>query len=169
MSSASGRSCAQNHSAICLQKALITAGMTCKDWGMSGRIHSQWHCSAASQSLHTTHPSKKCHPLWSLQHSPNPLPFDHYSSNTQQSCQRQYPTSFSLCQSFLPSLWLFACPLVRRNQPVSPLWADMAACSPLCRPVATTKQAFQSYWGALALWHLESGYPAECYQEGNSD
>lgn len=56
------------------KKALITAGMTCKDWGMSGRIHSQWHCSAASQSLHTSHPSKKCHPLWSPQHSPKSTP-----------------------------------------------------------------------------------------------
>lgn len=49
--------------------------------------NSQWHCSVVSQSLHRTQPSKKCHPLWSLQHSPNPLPFDHYSSNTQQSFQ----------------------------------------------------------------------------------
>lgn len=83
--------------------------------------------------------------------------------------KRRYRTSFSLCQSLLPSLWLSACPLVRRNQPVSPLWADMAACSPLRRPVAATKQAIWSYWGVLAMWHLESGHPAESYQEGNSD
>lgn len=123
------------------KKALITVGMTCKDWGMSGRIHSQWHCSAASQSLHTTHPSKKCHPLWSLQHNPNPLPFDHYSSNTQQSHTSRYRTSFSHSLSILLSLWLSACPLVRRNQPVSPLWADMAASPPLRRPVEATKHA----------------------------
>lgn len=75
---------------------------------MSGRIHSQWHCSAASQSLHTTHPSKKCHPLWSLQHSPNPLPFDHYSSNTQQSLQAPIlDVLFSL--SVPPSISLIVC------------------------------------------------------------
>lgn len=58
-----------------------------------------------------------------------------------KAAERRYRTSFSLCQSLLPSLWLSACPLVRRNQPVSPLWADMAACPPLRRPVAATKQA----------------------------
>lgn len=85
-SSAVGRSRAHNHPAICFQRALITAGMTCKGRGMSGRIHSQWHCSAASHSLHTSRPSKKCHPLWSPQHSsPNPLPFDQRSSDAQQS------------------------------------------------------------------------------------
>lgn len=82
--------------------------MTCKDWGMSGRIHSQWHSSAASQSLHTIHPSKKCHPLWSLQHTPNPLPFDHYSSNTQQSPENRYRTSF-FSQSVPPSISLIVC------------------------------------------------------------
>lgn len=82
--------------------------MTCKDWGMSGRIHSQWHCSAASQSLHTTHPSKKCHPLWSLQHPPNPLPFDHNSSNTQQSLRALISdVLFSL--SVPPSISLIVC------------------------------------------------------------
>lgn len=88
-----------------------------------------------------THPSKKCHPLWSLQHNPNPLPFDHYSSNTQQSHTSQYRTSFSHSLSILLSLWLSACPLVRRNQPVSPLWADMAASPLLRRPVEATKHA----------------------------
>lgn len=58
-----------------------------------------------------------------------------------KAAERRYRTSFSLCQSLLLSLWLSACPLVRRNQPVSPLWADMAACPPLRRPVAATKQA----------------------------
>lgn len=86
-----------------------------------------------------------------------------------KAAERRYRTSFSLCQSLLPSLWLSACPLVRRNQPVSPLWADMAACPPLRGPVAATKPAIWSYWGAPAMWHLESGHPAESYQEGNSD
>ena len=55
--------------------------------------------------------------------------------------ERWYRTSFSFYLSLLPSLWLSACPLVRRNQPVSPLWADMAACPPLRRPVVATKLA----------------------------
>ncbi len=58
-----------------------------------------------------------------------------------KAAKRRYRTSFPLCQSLLPSLWLSACPLVRRNQPMSPLWADMAACPPLRRPVTVTKTA----------------------------
>lgn len=152
--------------------------MTCKDCGMSEKIHSQWHCSAASQSLHTTHPSKKCHPLWPLQHTPNPLPFDHYSSKTQQSHKSKYRTSLSLSLSLLLSLWLSACPLVRRIQPVPPLWADMADCPPLRRPVAATKQVIWSDRGALlfGIWSLatqlrgaKQGILTKCHLCGQSD
>lgn len=99
----------RNHRAICLCDALIPAGMTCKDWGMSGRIHSQWHCSAASQSLHTTHPSKKCHPLWSLQRSRIPLPLRSLQlKRTTKPLKGRYRTRFFFL-TVPPSVSLIVC------------------------------------------------------------
>lgn len=63
------------------------------------------------------------------------------TAQTHNKATRQYRTSFSHSLSILLSLWLSACPLVRRNQPVSPLWADMAASPLLRRPVEATKHA----------------------------
>lgn len=125
---------------------------------MSWRKHSQWHCSEAFLSFHRTQPSKKCHPLWSL---PTRSKSTFLRSPQLKHATKPLSTNLghpSLCSSILPSLWLSAYPLLGRNQPVSVLWDDMAACSPLRRPITATKQALRSYWGVLVRWHLERGH-----------
>lgn len=109
---------------------------------MSGRKH----CSAAFQPLHTTHPSKKCHPLWSLPTL--------WKSTSLRSLQLKHTTKpisdilFSL--SVPPSPSLCVCLFFSEKKPT---------CVPtLSWPVAATKQAI---WGVMAMWHLDCGHPAE--------
>lgn len=85
---------AQTHPAIYSVRALITAGVTWKDCGMSGRIHSQWHCSAAPHSLHTTPPSKKCHPLWPPSTHSKSTPLRSVQLKHTTKPREQYRTSF---------------------------------------------------------------------------
>lgn len=102
-----GRSCAQS-TCHYSQKALITAGMTCKDCCMSWRIHSQWRCSADSWVAPYNTPFKEMSSFM--------VPSTHSKSTPLRSLQLKHTTKprgpisdVLFSQSVPPSISLIVC------------------------------------------------------------